>query len=142
MIDGCSTLIVGYTSIPIKNPILIYEYVFRPAVSKYGVWEQVRMDHGREFALVIFIQQVLSCCRLEGRKQSFKQTRSTENNVAERMWPEVNQRINYPVKRAMNEIIETDNTGIFDIENHTFKFCVSWMMLHITKNAMDHFVNP
>ena len=41
----------------------------------------------------------------------------------------------------MNEITETDNTGIFDIENHTYKFCVSWMMLHITKNAMDHFVN-
>ena len=41
----------------------------------------------------------------------------------------------------MNEIIETDNTGIFDIENETFKFCVSWMMLHITENAMDHFVN-
>ena len=60
MIDGCSRLIVGSTSIPIKNPILIYEYVFRPAVSKYGVWEQVRMDQGKEFALVIFIQQVLS----------------------------------------------------------------------------------
>ena len=87
--------------------------MFRQAVLKYGVWEQVRMDHGRKFALVIFIQQVLSCYRLEGRKQPFKQTRSTENNVAERMWPEVNQRINYPVKRAMNEIIETDNTGIF-----------------------------
>ena len=71
MIDGCSRLIVGYTSIPIKNPILIYEYVFRPAVLKYGVWEQVRLDHGREFALVTFIQQVLSCYRLEGRKQPF-----------------------------------------------------------------------
>ena len=41
----------------------------------------------------------------------------------------------------MNEIMETDSTGIFDIENHTFKFCVSQMMHHITKNAMDHFVN-
>ena len=41
----------------------------------------------------------------------------------------------------MNEIIKTENTGIFDIKNHTFKFWVSWMMLHITKNAMDHFVN-
>ena len=57
------------------------------------------------------------------------------------MCPEVNQRINYPVKRAMNEIIEANKTGIFDIENHTFKFCVSWMMLHIAKNAIDHFVN-
>ena len=60
LIDGCSRLIIGFTSIPIKNPILLYEYVFRPTVLKYGVWEQVRMDHGREFALVIFIRQVLS----------------------------------------------------------------------------------
>ena len=41
----------------------------------------------------------------------------------------------------MNEIIDTYNTGIFDIENHTSKFCVSWMMLYFTKNAMDNFVN-
>ena len=68
MIDGCSRMAVGYTSIPIKNPILIYEYVFHPAVLKYGVWEQNRMDHGTEFALVKFIQQVLSCYCLEGRK--------------------------------------------------------------------------
>ena len=54
---------------------------------------------------------------------------------------EPNQRISYAVKRAMNEVIETCNAGVFDIENHTFKFCVSWMMLHITKNTMDHFVN-
>ena len=60
MIDGCSRLIVGFTSIPMKNPVLIYEYVFRLAVLKYGVWEEVRMDHGREFALVIFIQEMLS----------------------------------------------------------------------------------
>ena len=84
---------------------------------------------------IIHIHPTGARYRLEGRKQPFKQTRSTENNVAERMWPEVNQRINYPVKRAMNEIIETDDAGIFDIENHTFKFCVSWMMLHITKTV-------
>ena len=57
------------------------------------------------------------------------------------MCPQANQRINYAVKRAMNEIIETCDAGVFDIENHTSKFCVSWMMLHITKNTMDHFVN-
>ena len=54
---------------------------------------------------------------------------------------EPNQRISYAVKRAMNEVIETCNAGVFDIENHAFKFCVSWMMLHITKNTMDHFAN-
>ena len=72
--------------------------------SSCGSWERIRIIH---------IHPTGARYRLEGRKQPFKQTRSTENNVAERMWPEVNQRINYPVKRAMNEIIETDNTGIF-----------------------------
>ena len=60
------------------------------AVLKYGVWGQVCIDHVREIALVIFIQQVLSYYLLKGTKQPFRQTCSTENNVAERMWPEVN----------------------------------------------------
>ena len=136
MIDGCSRLIVGHILIPIKNPIIIYEYVFYPAVfgtSSYGSWARIRISH--------MIQQMLSCYCLERRKQPFKQTHSTEKNFAERMLPKVIQRTNYPVKRTMNEITETDNIGIFDIENHTFKFCVFWMMLHLTKNAMDHFEN-
>ena len=32
MIDGCSRLVAGFTSIPINNSILIYEFVFRPAI--------------------------------------------------------------------------------------------------------------
>lgn len=39
MIDECSRLITGYASMPIKNPILIYEFVFRPAIREYGIWE-------------------------------------------------------------------------------------------------------
>ena len=58
VIDGCSRLVAGFASMPIKNPILIYEFVFRPAILKYGIWDQVRMDHGREFCLVIFVQQI------------------------------------------------------------------------------------
>ena len=53
-----------------NNPVLIYEYVFRLAVLKYGVWEEARMDHGREFALVIFIQKRLSLS-LRAEKAAF-----------------------------------------------------------------------
>ena len=66
MIDGCSRLVAGFVSLHVKNPILIYAFVFRQALCKYGIWEQVRTDHGREFALVGFIQNVLSHYRLEG----------------------------------------------------------------------------
>ena len=112
MIDVCSRLVAGFVSLHVKNPILIYEFVFRQALCKYGIWEQVRTDHGREFALVGFIQNVLSHYRLEGTSTAYKQTTSTENNVAETFWPEVNSRINYPITRAMNalrNIIQDDD---------------------------------
>ena len=40
LIDGCSRMICGYASIEVKNPILIYEYVFHPAILKYGLRNQ------------------------------------------------------------------------------------------------------
>lgn len=33
-IDGCSRFVLGSVSMPIKNPILIYEHLFRPALIK------------------------------------------------------------------------------------------------------------
>ena len=55
MIAGCSRLATGYASMPCKNRILIYEFVFRPALCRHGIWDQIRMNHGREFNLVIFV---------------------------------------------------------------------------------------
>ena len=59
LIDGCSRMICGYASMGVKNPILIYEYVFRPAILEYGLWNQLRIDHGQEFSLCIFVQDLL-----------------------------------------------------------------------------------
>ena len=84
MIDGCSRLVAGFVSLQVKNPILIYEFVFRQDLCKYGIWEQVRTDDGREFVLVGFIQNVVSHYRLVGTSTAYKQTTSTENNVTER----------------------------------------------------------
>lgn len=139
MIDGCSRLVTGYASMPIKNPILIYEFVFRPAICKYGIWEQLRMDHGREFFLVIFAQKVLSHYRLNERREAFKQTTSTENNVAERFWPEVNSRVNYPLKRAMGVLFQNSNE--FDLGDPVVKYCVSWITLYACSDAVEHFVS-
>ena len=66
------------------------------------------MDHGREFCLVIFVQQIIAYLITDIRRGSLKQTTSTENNIAELFWPEVNGRINYPIKRAMNAILHSE----------------------------------
>ena len=31
----------------------------RSAVTTYGLWNQIRVDHGREFYLILYIQQYL-----------------------------------------------------------------------------------
>ena len=62
------------------------------------------MYHGSKFCLGIFVQQI-TYLRGDVGRVTFKQTTSTENNIAERFWPEVNSRISYPIKRAMNAIL-------------------------------------
>ena len=41
----------------VKNTIRIYKFVFRPALITHGIWDQIRMDHGTEFCLTIFVQK-------------------------------------------------------------------------------------
>ena len=89
LIDGCSRMICGFACMEVKNPILIYEFVFRPALVEFGIWNQLRVDHGKEFVLCIFVQELLKDYRVEREKRPWKQTPSTENNVIERFWPEV-----------------------------------------------------
>lgn len=141
MIDGCSRFIVGYAAMPVKNPILIYEFVFKPAMQNYGVWEQVRMDHGLEFCLVAFVQNIISPYRLVGTSVPFRQTTSTKNNVVERFWPEINSRINYPLKRAMNAIIADDLTDTLNEDDPVFNFCLSWVMLYVSDDPVKHLLN-
>ena len=47
--DGYSGKVVGNTVMPRKNNQLIYENVHRKAILEYGLWDQVRVDHGREY---------------------------------------------------------------------------------------------
>lgn len=107
-------MICGYASIGVKNPILICGYVFRPAILKYGLWNQLRIDHGQEFSLCIFVQDLLKNYRQSTEKEPWKQTASTQNNVIERFWPELNSRVNYPVKRALISIVEENDYKMSD----------------------------
>ena len=138
LIDGCSRMIVGYSSMPAKNPIIIYEFVFRPALIKYGLWNQLRVDHGREFVLCLFVQDLLKRHRYSQEKQPWRQTPSTENNVIERFWPELNSRVNYPSKRAFISICETYD---LDLSDPVLKFCFSWIAIYVTNDAANHLIN-
>ena len=57
-VNGFSRKNVGMISIPLKNTIAIYHALIRPLLICEGLWQQVRLDHGTEFALVIKVQQL------------------------------------------------------------------------------------
>ena len=79
-----------YASTGVKNPILIYENVSGPTILKYGLWNQLRIDHGPEFSLCIFVHDILKNYRQSTEKKPWKRTTSTQNNVIERFWPKLN----------------------------------------------------
>ena len=61
-----------------------------------------------------------------------------QNNLIERIWVEVNARVNYPIKAIMNEMIHTD---IVDISDDSTKFCISWVLSQVSEYGRKMFVN-
>lgn len=49
----------------------------RPAILANGMWDQVRVDHGKEFYLTLFIQELLSPHRYTQERRPYLQTPST-----------------------------------------------------------------
>ncbi|KAK9519996.1 hypothetical protein VZT92_022683 [Zoarces viviparus] len=92
-IDGFSSKIVGQATMPIKNNLTIYDEVYRSAVMEYGMWDQVRVDDGKEFYLTLYMQEKLANHRHNTERPPYRQTQSTKNHTIERMWPEINNRL-------------------------------------------------
>ena len=53
-----------------------------------------------------------------------------QNHRIERIWPEVNQRVNYPIKGALVELVDA---GQLDIEDELAKYCVSNLGLELSE---------
>ena len=137
-VDGFSRKIVGLITIPQKNAIAIYNALMRPLLLSEGMWEQIRVDHGTEFALVVAVQQQLaSLWPQRQHRYSVLQSTSTQNHRVERLWVEVNQRINYPVKQIL---VEMEEDGTIDLSNDIIKFCVSWTTINVITPALIRFV--
>ncbi|KAK5913377.1 hypothetical protein CgunFtcFv8_007915 [Champsocephalus gunnari] len=62
---------------PVKNNIIIYEEVYRHTVITEGMWDQVRVDHGKEFYLSLYMQEKLAQYRQNQERQPYRQTKST-----------------------------------------------------------------
>ena len=137
-VDGYSRKIVGFITIPRKNPITIYNTLFYPILQRHGLWDQIRLDHGTEFTLVVSVQQLISHHRSRHNRHPVCCSTSRQNHRAERLWVEVNRRINYPVKEVL---IMMEDDGQINMADDITKFCVSWVAIKVMAPATERFVN-
>ena len=137
--DGYSGKIVGQAIMAVKNNAIIYEHVYRTCTLEYGLWDEIRVDHGKEFYLLLYMHEQL---RKEGRGNPdvspYLQTSSTANHIIERIWVEVNQRVTYPIKRV---IIIMDDCRLINMENSVDKYCVSVVLRRICMVGLQRMIN-
>ena len=131
--DGFSGKIVSGAVMPCKNNLIIYEEVYRAAVLESDLWDQIRVDHGREFFLTLYIQEKLRIGRGNGSVVPYAQMTSTCNHVIERIWVELNHRVTYPVKRILTSM---NDQQLIDMTCPTTKFCVSTVLCRIWMERM------
>ena len=75
--DGYSGMIVAISTMPVKNNLIIYYEIYINFTMTYGLWDQVRVDGGREFNLVCHIQEYLRDQRRNPAIDPFKSTKTT-----------------------------------------------------------------
>ena len=83
--DGYSGKITAGAVMPQKNNITIYDEVYRTTILTDGLWDQIRVDHGREFYLVLYIQEKLRDKRGNPSIAPYRQTTSRASHVIERI---------------------------------------------------------
>ena len=137
-VDVYSRQIVGFSIMPRKNPITIYNTIFRPLLQSQGIWDQLRCDHGTEFCLISTIQHYLSGYRVNQQRLPVLQATSRQNHRVERIWPEVNSRVKYPIKAVLISMEEDD---IINMRNNSHRFAVSWVGIQVVSSSFAVFVD-
>ncbi|XP_013421241.1 uncharacterized protein LOC106181414 [Lingula anatina] len=136
--DGFSGKIVSHATMAVKNNLTIYEEVYKPAVKIYGIFDQVRVDHGKEFYLTLFMQEENADIRINQERTPYLQTSSKYNHTIERIWPEVNKRVNYPFKNAMIELVETEKISL---DNNVHRYCMSTLLVSLCSIGVQRVVD-
>lgn len=117
--------------------MFIFSCDCRPVLTNTGIFDQLRVDMGKEWVLILFVQELLKRQRQDQNRAAHVKTTSKKNLTIERVWPEVNARVNYPIKRILNEMQEK---GLLDMSSELIQFCVSWFTCEVAKVGMRRFV--
>ena len=113
-------------------------------VIQYGLWDQIRVDQGKEWVLTLYIQECLAHMRRNTTRPPHLQSTSkqvvfhshfahmyhlfVQNHCVERIWVEINARVNYPIKAC---VIALEEAGDIDMDCSHTKYCVSWYTIGV-----------
>ena len=61
-----------------------------------------------------------------------------QNHIVERMWSEVNSRVNYPIKAVLIEMVDNEEISL---DNSLHLFCISWFTIKVAFVGANLFVN-
>ena len=111
----------------------IYNEVYRQSLLEYGLWDQIRVDHGKEF----LPQQLRLAPRGDPEVVPYAQTTSTQNHIIERIWVELNKRVTYPIKTVLSSL---DNNGIINMDCSVTKFAVSTVLIRVCQVGMNRMI--
>ena len=80
-IDDYSGFILGLITMPVKNNLIIYNHLFRPILQQFGLWDQIRVNHGREFYLLLYVQEHLSYLSIRRNQMKAPHVQSMSREV-------------------------------------------------------------
>ena len=106
-------------------------------LSSFVSWH-LEPTHGTEFALVSTMQQYLAHHCVNQQRLPVLQTTSRQNHTAERLRPEVNSRVNYPIKAVL---VRMEAVELIDMRNDLHKFSVLWVTIHVVASPVAAFIN-
>ena len=87
--------------------------------------------------LTIFVQELIESYRYSRNKTPWKQSASTDNYVVERFWPEVNSRVNYPIKKILSKIVDEYD---YDLHDPIIKHSLSFICCNLVRGPFQHLV--
>ena len=60
-----------------------------------------------------------------------------QNLTVKRLWPQVNSRVNYPIKQIL---VKMEEDEMIDISDPVTLFCVSFITINMSAIGMERFV--